>query len=107
MAPLLIGDSFSLREKARMRGKYIHVLNSPHPNPLPEGEGIFRGAKNGDGTEWYLLKATQVKNYVMPAKAGIQNWPIGRYYSNPGFRLAPETAPAFPVLPPSMAVALA
>jgi len=26
-------------------------------------------------------------------------------FSRPGFRLAPETAPAFPVLPPSMAVA--
>jgi len=44
---------------------------------------------------------------VIPAKAGIQGLKdIGRQ-ADSGCQLALETAPAFPVLPPSMAVALA
>jgi len=36
-------SSFSLREKAGMRGLESSIY-TPHPNPLPEGEGIFRGS---------------------------------------------------------------
>ena len=35
--------SFSLREKAGMRGSIkqeVTLFLSPHPNPLPEGEGV-------------------------------------------------------------------
>jgi predicted helicase len=37
-------DSFSLREKAGMRVLKSVDHSSPHPSPLPEGEGIFRGS---------------------------------------------------------------
>jgi signal-transduction protein with cAMP-binding, CBS, and nucleotidyltransferase domain len=33
--------------------------------------------------EWHLLKAAQVRNHVMPAKAGIPNRPIGRCFFEP------------------------
>jgi len=33
--------SFSLREKVRMREtRVVFLIGSPHPSPLPEGEGI-------------------------------------------------------------------
>jgi hypothetical protein len=37
-------DSLSLRERVRVRGiaeRYRHFA-SPHPGPLPEGEGVLR-----------------------------------------------------------------
>ena len=34
------GDSFSRREKDGMRGSTQDFKRTPHPNPLPEGEGI-------------------------------------------------------------------
>mgnify|MGYP000116712030 CR=1 FL=1 len=43
-ALLLIDNPFSLREKVGMRG--YSFICSPHPSPLPEGEGINRSALN-------------------------------------------------------------
>jgi len=57
--------------------------------------------------EWHLLKEKSPDYFVIPAKAGIQGLKIIGRQAESGCQLALETAPAFPVLPPSMAVALA
>jgi predicted PP-loop superfamily ATPase len=54
-------NSFSLREKARMRGFEKAVIKSPLPNPLPRGEG-----DNRVGTDM-----SQVKKVVLAYSGGL------------------------------------
>jgi uncharacterized radical SAM protein YgiQ len=62
---------FSLREKDRMRGDTIAFIKSPHPNPLPEGEGVVVRLHRG------VLKHARENSVVrLPAFEAVMRDPV-------------------------------